>query len=58
MKPMKSPCLHFATCNKLVANQYQFQIITLVRVPLMRKNEIKLHISCYILKLVAMSIKD
>jgi hypothetical protein len=58
MEPMKSPCLHFATCNKLVANQYQFQRIILVLVPLMRKNEIKLHIFCYIINLVGMSIKD
>jgi hypothetical protein len=58
MEPMKSPCLHFPTCNKLVANQYQSWRITHVRVPLMRLSEVRLHLLNSFFKLVAMSIKD
>jgi hypothetical protein len=53
MELVRSPCLHFATCNKLVANQYQFRRTILVLVPLMRKNEVKLYLFSSIFKLVA-----
>ncbi len=58
MEQMKSPCLHFPTCNKLVANQYESWKITLVQVPLMRISEVRLHLLSSFFKLVAMSIKD
>ncbi len=57
IKPM-NPCLHFPTCNKLVANQYQFFKTTLVVIPLMRNNEVRLHLLSFVFKLVAMSIRD
>jgi len=58
MEPMKSRCLHFSTCNKLVANWYQSWKATFVPIPWMRKSEIKLHLFNFVFKLVAMSIKD
>jgi hypothetical protein len=58
MEPMRSPCLHFATCNKLVANQYQYRKTTLVPIPVMGKFEIELHLFSYVFKLVAMNIRD
>jgi hypothetical protein len=53
MELVKNPCLHFVTCNKLVANQYQFRRTTFVLTPLMRKNEVKLYLFSSIFKLVA-----
>ncbi len=58
MEPMRSHCLHFPTCNKLVANQYQSWKTTLVIVHLMKISEVKLQLLSYIFKLVAMSIRD
>ncbi len=58
MELVKSPHLHFPTCNKLVANQYHFWKTTFVPVPLMRKNEVILHLFSYVFKLVAMNVKD
>ncbi len=58
MEPVQNPCLHFSTCNKFVANQYQYWKTILILVPLMRKNEVKLHLYSYVFKLVAMSIRD
>jgi len=58
MELVRSPCLHFPTCNKLVANQYHSWRTTFFPIPLMRKNEVILHLLSSFFKLVAMSIRD
>ncbi len=57
MEPMRSPCPHFPTCNKLLANQYQSWRPILVPIPLMRKSKVRLHLLSSIFKLATMSIR-
>ncbi len=58
MELVRNPWVHFPTCNKLVANQYQSWKTTFVLVLLMRISEVRLHLLSSIFKLVVMSISE